>query len=111
MHAVPCCAVHDVPGMCCGVHAVLYHCGLEHWLRTQACWACWARRALPKCPSRRLPLSSPAWLPACLRTCPLLPCLPAVRGKLKKAGAISNMLFNAAYAYKLFLLKRGVPYG
>ena len=87
MHAVPCCAVHDVPGMCCGVHAVLYHCGLEHWLRTQACWACWARRALPKCPSRRLP------------------------GKLKKAGAISNMLFNAAYAYKLFLLKRGVPYG
>jgi hypothetical protein len=34
-----------------------------------------------------------------------------VRGKLKKAGAISNMLFNAAYTYKLFLLKRGVPYG
>jgi hypothetical protein len=66
-----------------------------------------------------MPLTSPApvltclaaRLPAHLPPAALLPCLPAVRGKLKKAGAISNMLFNAAYAYKLFLLKRGVPYG
>lgn len=35
----------------------------------------------------------------------------AVRAKLRKSGPVSQALFNAAYAYKLFLLKRGLPYG
>ncbi|KAI7842469.1 hypothetical protein COHA_003823 [Chlorella ohadii] len=34
-----------------------------------------------------------------------------VRGKLRKAGAVSRALFNAAFNYKLFLLKQGVPFG
>ncbi|KAL4444107.1 hypothetical protein ABPG75_011844 [Micractinium tetrahymenae] len=34
-----------------------------------------------------------------------------VRGKLKKAGPLANLMFNAAYNYKLFLLKRGLPFG
>lgn len=48
-----------------------------------------------------------------LRARPLDPYRPpaAVRGKLKKAGPIANLLFNAAYNYKLFLLKRGLPFG
>lgn len=36
---------------------------------------------------------------------------PSVRGKLRKAGAVSRALFNAAFNYKLFLLKQGVPFG
>lgn len=39
-------------------------------------------------------------------------CFPAsVRGKLRKAGAVSRALFNAAFAYKLSLLKMGLPFG
>lgn len=34
-----------------------------------------------------------------------------VRGKLRKAGAVSRALFNAAFAYKLSLLKLGLPFG
>lgn len=35
----------------------------------------------------------------------------AVRAKLKKASKVSQLLFSAAYNYKLFLLKSGVPFG
>jgi long-chain acyl-CoA synthetase len=34
-----------------------------------------------------------------------------VRAKLRKSGPVAQALFNAAYTYKLFLLKRGLPYG
>lgn len=34
-----------------------------------------------------------------------------VRAKLKKASKVSQLLFSAAYNYKLFLLKSGVPFG
>jgi hypothetical protein len=37
--------------------------------------------------------------------------LSAVRAKLRKSGPVAQALFNAAYTYKLFLLKRGLPYG
>lgn len=30
--------------------------------------------------------------------------------KLKKGGAVTRALFNAAYGYKLFLLRQGLPF-
>ncbi|PSC75938.1 acetyl-synthetase [Micractinium conductrix] len=33
-----------------------------------------------------------------------------VRSKLKKAGGVAQFLFNAAFNYKLFLLKQGLPF-
>lgn len=35
----------------------------------------------------------------------------AVRGKLRKAGAVSRAMFSAAFNLKLFLLKQGLPFG
>lgn len=63
---------------------------------------------------RRLELRGVAGLPAAthLRSmphCSLHP-PPAVMAKLKKGGAVTQALFKAAFAYKLFLLRRGVPH-
>lgn len=35
----------------------------------------------------------------------------SVRSKLKKAGRLAQLVFNTAYAGKLFLLKQGLPFG
>ena len=53
----------------------------------------------------------PALPHCCLcRRRPLLPLRP-VRSKLRKASGLARTLFNAAYHYKLFLLRQGVPFG
>lgn len=53
----------------------------------------------------------PALLPLRCSRCPPSFFPSPVRGKLRKAGAVSRALFNAAFAYKLSLLKMGLPFG
>ena len=51
-------------------------------------------------------------LSLCFLVCPIPapPSTPAVRAKLKKAGRLQQALFNAAFSYKLFLLRQGLPF-